>query len=87
MTERAGVVRTIHGIGVKIGPPTESTCEVCGHVWGDHLLHPLTENALDGGTWSCPAPNCTCFGTWDVPMPSALRAAYDEKVARRVQDL
>lgn len=69
------IVDTLAARGFRVGPDPDSVCEGCPHRWGSHLLHPITESPLDGGTWSCPE-DCPCFGTWDVPVPDHLREAY-----------
>ncbi len=73
---RRARVWMLHDKGFEVGPHRDHQCD-CGHPWGDHFLHPATDNPLDGGTWSCPN-DCRCFGTWDVPgIPDRLRHLGD----------
>lgn len=57
--------------GFKMGPSPEEDCRKCRHNWGKHELHKTFDDAIEGGTWSC--PECNCFGTWDVPQGMALK--------------
>ena len=80
---RDAAVEAVWAKGFGVGPTPSTSCITCGHHWGSHRLHPVTENPIAGGTWSCPEVECTCFGTWDVPMPDALREAVEERIIRR----
>ena len=72
----------------KVSGPAALTeaCPQCGHVWGNHLMHPAVYPYPTDGWITCPVQGCACRNTWSVeeharPMFEASRKEFFAKVA------
>ena len=59
-------------------------CQQCGHVEGDHIMHPAQMPFPTDGWVTCPVPACDCYGTWTVDEES--RPHLERRRAEALQD-